>query len=354
MRQNRLAPAGLAAALALALAGPAAAEEELVDGIAAQVGTDVVLVSEVTRVTAPMEERIHAAGGTDADVDLIRADLLERLIERRLVEQVVRRMELQASDAEVDQAIASIASENNLTLDQLRESLESHDVEWDSYREKIRGEIQRTKILNGMVRSKVKVDEAEVRALYDERYSDQRSGGEEMHLRHLVVAGGEGKEFPRSHDEACDMVRAAQARIVGGEPFQTVAQDTSDTNRRTGGDVGWVHEADLAPWMVDAVQDLGVGEVSPVVDMPFGCNLFQLVERRGFEAVTFEEAQAALFNEIYNKRLEEEYEKWIDEIRSHTYIDRKGMFAQAARLGSDAPEDPTKLGGQRGLSPLEP
>ncbi|HKJ25972.1 MAG TPA: hypothetical protein VKB65_14190, partial [Myxococcota bacterium] len=84
MRQNRLAPAGLAAALALALAGPAAAEEELVDGIAAQVGTDVVLVSEVTRVTAPMEERIHAAGGTDADVDLIRADLLERLIERRL------------------------------------------------------------------------------------------------------------------------------------------------------------------------------------------------------------------------------------------------------------------------------
>jgi len=180
-------------ALALAATAPAASGEELVDGIAAQVGTDVVLVSEVTRVTAPMEERIRQAGGTDADIDLIRADLLERLIERRLVEQVVRRMELEASDAEVDQAIAGIAAENNLTLDQLRQSLESHDVEWDGYREKIRGEIQRSKILNGMVRSKVKVDEAEVRALYDERYSGQRSGGEEMHLRHLVAAGGDGK-----------------------------------------------------------------------------------------------------------------------------------------------------------------
>ena len=352
--RKRLVPTGLALVLALAAAGPALAKEELVDGIAAQVGTDVVLVSEVTRVTAPMEERIRAAGGTDADIDLVRADLLERLIERRLVEQVVRRMELQASDAEVDQAIAGIASENNLTLDQLRESLKNHDVDWDAYREKIRGEIQRSKILNGMVRSKVKVDEAEVRALYDERYSGQRTGGEEMHLRHLVVAGGDGKEFPRSHDEACDAVRAAHARILGGEPFATVAQDVSDTNRGNGGDVGWVHEGDLAPWMLDAVKGLGVGQVSSVIDMPFGCNLFQIVERRGFEAVTYEEAKPKLEAEIYNKKLEQEYEKWIDEIRSHTYIDRKGMFAQAARLGGDDVKDPTKVGGQSGLAPLGP
>jgi len=149
-------------------------------------------------------------------------------------------------------------------------------------------------------------------------------------------------------------VRTAHARFLGGEPFTTVAQEMSDTNRQTGGDVGWVHESDLAPWMEEPIGKLGVGEVSPVIDMPFGCNLFQLVERRGFEAVTFEEAQGQLFNEIYNKRLEVEYEKWIDEIRSHTYIDRKGMFAQATRLGADEPKDRTKIGGQRGLAPIEP
>jgi peptidyl-prolyl cis-trans isomerase SurA len=118
--------------------------------------------------------------------------------------------------------------------------------------------------------------------------------------------------------------------------------------------VGWVHESDLAPWMVEPIRALGVGEVSPVIEMPFGCNLFQVVERRGFEAVTFEEAQPELYAEIYNQRLEAEYEKWIDEIRGRTYIDRKGMFAQAARLGSEERADPTKIGGQRGLAPLEP
>ena len=340
--------------LAAAAPAPARATEELVDGIAAQVGTDIVLLSEVKRVTAPMEKQIRAAGGSDSDVAMIRSDMLERLIERRLVEQVVRRMELEASDAEVDQAVAGIAAENNLTLDQLRESLESHDVEWDAYREKIRGEIQRSKILNGMVRSKVKVEEADVRALYDERYSNQRSGGEEIHLRHLVMAGGDGAEMPRSHAEACAGVRTAYARILGGEAFGKVAGEMSDTNHGNGGDVGWVHEADLAPWMADAVRELGVGEVSSVVEMPFGCNLFQVVERRGFKAVTYEEAQSKLYSEIFNQRLEEEYVKWIDEIRSRTYIDRKGMFAQATRLGSDATRDPTQVGGQHGLSPLAP
>jgi peptidyl-prolyl cis-trans isomerase SurA len=342
----------LAALTIAVLAAPGArAAEELLDGIAAQVGSDVVLVSEVTRVTAPMEDQLRKAGATDRDINMVRVDMLERLIERRLVEQVVRRMELTASDAEVDQAVAAIASENNLTLDQLRESLESHGVTWESYREKIRGEIQRSKILNGMVRSKVKVEDAQVRALYEQRYGSQRQGGEEMHLRHLVVTGGE--DAPRSHEQACDQVRAAQERIQAGEAFGDLARELSESNPAGGGDIGWVHEQDIAPWMADAVRGLEAGQVSAVIEMPFGCNLFQVVERRGFQPQTYEQAEQQLYAELFNKGLEAEYEKWIDEIRSHTYIERKGIFAEAARLGAeDKPRDPTKVG--KGLAPLEP
>jgi len=338
-------------ALSIVFAAPSArAAEQLIDGIAAQVGSDVVLISEVTRVTGPMEDQLREAGGTDRDLDMLRVDMLERLIERRLVEQVVRRMELEANDAEIDQAIGAIAQENGLTLDQLRESLESREITWESYREKIRSEIQRSKILNGMVRSKVKVEDSEVRALYEQRYSSQRQGGEVVHLRHLVVTGGE--DAPRTHEQACDAVRRALARIQAGEPFEALAREISETNPRGGGDVGWVHVADIAPWMGDAVRDLDGGTVSAVIEMPFGCNLFQVVERRGFEPVTYEKAQEQLYVELYNKSLEREYEKWIEELRRRTYIERKGIFAAAARLGGEEAYDPTKIG--EGLSPLEP
>lgn len=342
----------LALALAPTVAAPRAAAEELVDGIAAQVGSDVVLMSEVTRLTAPMEDQMRERGATDKDIAMIRADMLERLIERRLVEQVVRRMELEASDAEVDQAIAAIAAENGLTVDQLRESLTGHDLSWEGYREKIRGEIQRTKILNGMVRSQVEVSEADVRALYERRFGNQRQGGSEMHLRHLVVTGGE--DAPRSMDEACESVRAARARIQAGEPFADLAREISDSNARNGGDVGWVHEGDIAGWMADAVRGLETDAVSDVIEMPFGCNLFLVQDRRSFEPVSYDRAKPELHAELFNRALESEYERWIEELRSRTYIERKGVFASAARLGAEESEDfdPTQVPGQGGLTTL--
>ena len=86
----------------------------------------------------------------------------------------------------------------------------------------------------------------------------------------------------------------------------------------------------------------------------FGCNLFQVVERRGFERVDYEDVEEQLYVELFNQGLETEYEKWIDDLRGHTYIERKGVFAQAARLGGGETADPTKVRGQQGLAPLAP
>jgi hypothetical protein len=76
-------------------------------------------------------------------------------------------------------------------------------------------------------------------------------------------------------------------------------------------------------------------------------------ESRSFEPVSYEEARDRLYAEIFNRELEQEYERWIEELRSRTYIERKGVFASAARLGEeDEAFDPTKVPGQEGLAPL--
>ena len=57
-------PVPIALAALLVFAASTASAEELIDGIAAQVGSDVVLISEVTGVTDAMEEQMRAAGAT--------------------------------------------------------------------------------------------------------------------------------------------------------------------------------------------------------------------------------------------------------------------------------------------------
>ena len=97
--------------------------DELIDGIAAQVGEDIVLYSEVLDYVADVEKQMLDAGMPHSEVVKLRADGLERMIEEKMVSSEVRRMELFASDPEIDSTITLIAEENGISEDQLVESI---------------------------------------------------------------------------------------------------------------------------------------------------------------------------------------------------------------------------------------
>jgi parvulin-like peptidyl-prolyl isomerase len=340
MRDMR-SPGILVVLLCAALAVPAASARELIDAVAAQVGGDVVLLSEVHELTEPIEKRMRDGGAREADILVMRSDVLDRLIEQKLVADVVRRMELSASDEEVDQAIRSIAQDTGITTQQLIRSVTSHGLTLSEYRDKIRSEIERSKVINGMVRSKVRVTEEEVRLAFDERFSNQPTGGEEVHLRHIVVAFGQ--DLLRDGETACLLAAEGRERIARGEiSFPALAREISSSNATRGGDLGWIHLDDVAAWMAPTVRALGSSGVSDVIEMPFGCNLLQVVERRSFQPITFEQAAGPLEQEISQRRTEQEFVKWIEEVRGQTYIERKGVFAEASRLtrgiGSASPQ----------------
>lgn len=325
-----------AAALALVsaslLASPVAARAgEIVDGIAAQVGGNIVLISEVDELAEPIAERMRNAGVSNAEIQAMRSDALERLIEARMIEGVVDRLELSATDEEVDAAIAGIAAEAGLTVPQLSRSVAAHGLPYAEYREKIRAELERSKVINSMVRSRVRIEEYEVKALYNERYGDQPTGGRQVHLRHMLVAIGTASM--RNQETACGMVAEARDRILRGRSsFQDEAAEISDANPQLGGDLGWIHFDDLAGWMKPHVEALDDGETSEVIETRFGCNLLQVVEKKTYEAKSIEDVRPELENELYQQKTQKEYVKWVDKLREQTYVERKGTFSESARL----------------------
>jgi len=333
----------VAAALTLLLAAAAAAQE-IVDGIAAQVGSEIVLMSDVHQLAGPSERHMREAGAKDGDIAMMRAEILERMIERALIRQVVRRAELDATEAEIDNAIEGIAKENGLSVEQLKESVEAQGLPFQSYRERIRGEIEHAKVIDGMVAARVRVEEKDIRALYDEEYGDQPAGGMEVHLRHILVPFE--SEDPTARRSACDEVRKALLRIRDGERFEEVAAEVSAINPDKGGDIGWFHSSSLASWMTDAIGPVPSGGTTDVIELPFGCNLLYVVEKRPYEEITYESARARLAEYLYQQRLGAEYAKFIEELRKQTYIERKGFFADAARLGDggETEAEPVDLG----------
>ena len=317
-----------AATLWILTSRDAGAAEELVDGIAAQVGSQIVLISDVLEMTAPMEAQINSSGGTAADVRRVRIEGLERMIEWRLIEQIVRQAELYAGEEEIDRAIEAIGRENNLTPERLRESVEAAGIPYAEYRGQLKREIERSKVVGMMVSSKVEIAESEVRALYQERFSDQPEGGDQIHLRQLLILYG--GDTGRTQAEACAAVESARARVVAGEPFQNVAREENAIEAARGGDIGWVHSSSLAGWMTKIADELQPGELSEIVTLPFGCSLLEVVERRAYEFITFEKAQPRLVQELSGAREAELYQEWMKQLRKNTFIERRGQFANVA------------------------
>jgi peptidyl-prolyl cis-trans isomerase SurA len=331
----RAASSALSIALCLALsAGAARAAEQLVDGIAAQVGSKIVLVSEVMEMVAPMEAELRQRGATDGDLAAIRSEALERMIEWRLLEGVVAQAELAASDADVDQAIDAIAKENGRTREELIANVEAHGLPLADYRAQLRREIERSRVVAAVVGPKIRVEEDAVRRLFDERYGKQPTGGDQVHLRQVLVPFGEGSG--RDKAQACETVEGAARRVAAGERFEEVAAQTSSVAPERGGDLGWIATGELAGWMSEVVAGLAPGQVSQVVELEGACSLLQLVDRQAYAPVTYETARPMLEREIRGMLEVQEYQAWLDKLRNNTYIERRGVFAAAAPTGPGA------------------
>jgi peptidyl-prolyl cis-trans isomerase SurA len=176
------------------------------------------------------------------------------------------------------------------------------------------------------------VEEEDVRLLYNQRYEDQPSGGEILHLRQILITfGGEG----RDRRAAGVLAFEAANRILASEPFEVVANDMSELQPDRGGDVGWLHTDRMADWMTPIAAQLEPGQISNVVELPAAFTILKLVERKPYQPVTFEMAKPVLEQEIFEALTAEKYVEWIEELRRNTYVERKGYFAEAG--GPDQP-----------------
>jgi len=312
----------LALGAGLLLLSFAVSAADTVEGVAAQVGSDVVLLSEVYRTASPVASQVANQGGSPEDLAQVHEEALDRLIERALIRQVVKRAELGASDTEVDGAIQAISSENDITVDELRSSVEAQGLSYEEYRDKIRGEIEQSKVIQGMVTSQIHLDEDELREIYEADYASVQREGLEVRVRQILV--------PRAADpDACATVAAARERVLAGEPFDLVASQTSYVNRKEGGDLGWTPARDLVEWMRELAENLPTGAMSDVVELDHACSILVVEGRRDASERSFSDVRDEIAHKVRGQQSEVKYREFIEDMRGRTYIDRRSVFDPA-------------------------
>lgn len=123
--------------------------------------------------------------------------------------------------------------------------------------------------------------------------SKDRLAKKRIHVKHIVARFGAG---PAERPAAESKISRAAARLAGGEPFEKVASDLSDdpVSGGRGGDLGEILEGQVDPTFFGKAAALKHGQVSGIVESPFGLHLIRAEEDPVVVTPSFDEARGLL------------------------------------------------------------
>jgi peptidyl-prolyl cis-trans isomerase SurA len=271
-------------ALTLALLVPMAAHRaaaqsvspQPLDRIVAVVDEDVVLQSELDRDINRVMTTYAKSPQQLPPRDVLEHQLLDRLVLQKLQVARADSTGVKVADADVDQALAQIAKQNNMEIGQLRGAIAQQGLDYDQFRKGVREQLVVQRLRQRVAQSRVHISDAEVDSLIKNGSVNQS----QMHLGYIVINVPDGAT-PEQVDSARAKADEAKKQVDGGMDFAAAAIRYSNAeNALQGGDLGWRGRNELPPALVDAADKLSEGATSPPLRGPNGFHIIKLLGKR--------------------------------------------------------------------------
>ncbi|HNR22672.1 MAG TPA: peptidylprolyl isomerase [Steroidobacteraceae bacterium] len=274
----------LAGLLAILAAGASHAQTrelsaagELVDRVAAIVNDGVVLRSELDEQTAQIGARLRQQGLELPPENVLRQQILERLVIQEVQMQRAKRAGLNVTDEMVNNALKGVAERNGIPLAQLPQVLASQGVDYAAYRDSLRKEITLSMLRQRDVIARIVVTPRELDQ-YLEHQKNAPSESTAYNLSHILIAVPQAAT-PEQMAAAEQRAEDVHRRAVAGEDFAQLAVTYSNSQTALeGGALGWRQGPELPTVLAEAVIKLQAGEVSDVIRTPSGFHLVRVNE----------------------------------------------------------------------------
>ena len=270
-------------AVSIFLTCSAIAKVEILDRIAIIVDEDIILQSELTDRVEMIKATLLSEKKPLPPEDMLISQIAERLIVESLQLQVANRAGIRISDEELNQAMISVASQNNMNLQQFQRTLEKDGLSYLGMREQIRREMMIQHVQRGMMRNRIKITDQEIENFLESELGTMVTA-DEYHLAHILLplsSDPSGSEVKQVKKQAENLLE----KISKGADFQSLAiQYSSGQNALQGGDLGWRKTAQLPTIFSGIVSEMKQGEVRGPIRSGSGFHLVKMIEIRGAQS----------------------------------------------------------------------
>ncbi|HEY4126996.1 MAG TPA: peptidylprolyl isomerase [Gammaproteobacteria bacterium] len=265
------------AAIPAAKVTKAPAPGTLLDGVAAVVNDDVILKSELDAQVSDAERQIQARNTPLPALDVLQKQVLDEMVTNRIELQQAANRGITVSDDSVNQALTRVAQRNNVTLDQLPDTLKKQGYEYDRFRRELRDQIVIQNLEQQVLNDDLHITQQE---LDDQMRADQGSGDSETqyHVAQILVA----TPFNPTPDDVAAARKKTDTiyqKLKSGTDFAAAAVAYSEgQNALQGGDIGWRKASELPTLFAPIVTQMSPGDYSTPIQSASGFHIVKLID----------------------------------------------------------------------------
>lgn len=294
---------------------------ETCDRVVAIVNNDIITLYELNAKLKEISGVDPAAlkNKDEKQYFLARWKVLDMLIDERLAASKAKQLAIQVTPEEVDKAIERLKRQNAISQKELLASLKSRGLTYKRYREKVKRELQRVRLINYEVKSKIIIREEKIKEYYEKHKKEFTSPGE-VHLAAIFLKK-QGDQQSGEDKKTLEKARKIISKLKQGTDFAELARQYSQgPGAQEGGDLGIFKTSQLDEVLAKAANALPAGGVSGPIIREAGVQILKVVEKREAGLRPLTEVKEQIYDTLYREEVNRRFASWIKGLREKSYI----------------------------------
>jgi peptidyl-prolyl cis-trans isomerase SurA len=262
----------------------------------------------------------------------LKLSILDELINNEILIERATKMNLTASDAEVEDKFTE--SKSPYTEEEFQKKLKDTGLTVDDLKSDIRRQLSIQKLLNREVIAKIAITDQDITDFYNKNRAQFNVAETQYHIAQIVVTPRPDPTVRnRKNDKATTDAEAKrkaallEQKINGGADFAALAMDYSeDSTASTGGDLGFVPESNLNqsdPVLKKAVLAMKAGEITqPIPINKGGFRILKLIakESAGQREISDPQVQTSIRDMLRNRKEQLLRSAYLVEARDESHV----------------------------------
>ena len=304
-----------------ALSSPNLALAEIVERIVATVNSEIITASDLKTFAGKLDrtsfiDDLLLQGKTQAELKNHPDDQLNYLINEKILDSEVKRLNLSVTMEKVDHEVKEVAKRNSMSKEQLMEALKGQGVQVSEYQAFMKSKIERQSLIEQEITSKLRVSDEDVMAQYGRMHQNQSTGVFEYTIAHIIFNPKKG-----GSELAMERARTVLGKLKAGESFEVLAeQHSEDPNFAPGGVLGTFKAGEFSKDLEKAVAGLNPGETSGVVSLRDGLHILKLVSKKIVADPRFEKEKEGIRSQLFEASFQKQFKLWLASKREDSFI----------------------------------